>query len=104
MSATNSVYVFPIGGYSATYNPIKLYFNTLTGTIKLTGKFTDDGLASLSGGTFYNHFDKGNSVAPASLMDTLSANPINYTANPGYNIFEKCVYRIPDTAGQLAHT
>ena len=86
-SPTTSVYVFPVGGVTASYNPIKVYFNTLSGTFKLTSKFTDN--SSLSSTDFYNHFDRGNSVAPAYYMDTNSANPINYTLNPGYNIFER---------------
>ena len=99
-SPTTSVYVFPVGGVAATYNPIKLYFNTLSGTIKLTSKFTDDAVASLSSATFYNHFDEGNSVAPANLLDTVHLYPINYTLNPGYNIFERSAWTgLPTPAG-----
>ncbi|MCW3124844.1 MAG: hypothetical protein JWO03_502 [Bacteroidetes bacterium] len=85
---STSTYVFPVGGVTATYNPIKIYFKTMTGgTLKLTSKFTDDAVASLSTASFYNHFDKGNSTGQAAVMDS-THNPVDYTNNPGYNVFQ----------------
>ena len=82
----SATYIFPVGSPTATYNPIKIYFNgTPSAAMKLVSKFTDNDFSALS---IANSFDQTNSASPANTMSTINF-PIDYTNNPGFNIFQK---------------
>ncbi len=92
----NGIYTYPVGSPTATYNPVQLNFNFASpGTAyKLVTKFTDN---DFSAGAFPNHFDKGSSASPANAIDT-SLHPMDYSNNPGYNVFQKTPCQV-GTAG-----
>lgn len=84
----SATYVFPIGSPNRTYNPVKIFFTgTPSASMKLSSKFTEYALANTNT-SFTNTFDQTNSTWPASTMN-LSQNPIDYVANPGFNIFQQ---------------
>ncbi len=84
----SGTYIFPIGSPNRTYNPVKVFFTgTPSAAMKLTSKFTEYALANTNT-AFTNTFDQAHSTWPASTMNT-SQYPIDYVANPGFNIFQQ---------------